>query len=409
MRDYETIFIDQVSTRGAIESSVALGIDERHFDDEDNQRVFKYLKDYFIKYKTPPTFTSVSERFPDRKWETVSDPLDFVRDSFLRNVKLREAIETHSRQRDLLERAEPENIDKIDEIFLDDARNLAEIIPASSVSRFSSMPSRISLYKDRLDEDIPLGIPFGVPGLDEITTGIQAHEYITIAGWTGIGKSTLALYFCIQHYLQGYTPLVISLEMDAEELYRKLDAIAVGLRQQALKKLELNSDEMERWEEFAEKVANASKDIIVVDVWNATPENVYAQTSRWRPDVVVVDYIQLLAAPKNFRATWERVDYTSKMMKQMARQLRIPVYGLAQTNADSSEDGARLSNLAGSKNIGQHSDLVLALHQDEEMEQKHKVDIRVEKNRGGPKGTVEMYFNHTKAQYREWQYDDDWN
>ncbi len=81
---------------------------------------------------------------------------------------------------------------------------------------------------------------------------------------------------------------------------------------------------------------------------------------------------------------------------------RIPVYALAQTNTDSAAQGARLDNLAGSRDIGKHSDIVLALNQDEEMSDIYKMDLRVEKNRGGPRATIELYWNQEKCDFRQW-------
>lgn len=404
MRDPESALIDKVSLHGGSESLIAQGVDEQHFADEDNAEVFKFLKNHIRKYKTPPSPDIVKEKFPERKWEIVTDPLEFIQERFVVEVKRNFAIDSYNELGHILQGNKNEDIARIDEIFIDSANQLAKVIPASNVARFSEMPIRILNYRQRKEEGVPPGIPFGIPSLDDLTLGIQPHEYVTVAGFTGVGKSTLALVFCINHYLNGYTPMIISLEMGADELFRKLDAIAAGLRQHALKAMNLSGHELKAWEETAEKVDKfqADKDIIVVDPDFATPEKIYAETSRWSPDIVLIDYVQLLTAPSYYRNTWEKIGYVSQMMKAMARQLEIPVYGLAQTNTDSADEGARLKNLAGSRDIGKHSDIVLALHQDEEMAVENKLEIRVEKNRGGPKGKVYMLFDHEKAQYREW-------
>jgi replicative DNA helicase len=264
------------------------------------------------------------------------------------------------------------------------------------------MRKRIEEYKAKKAAGIQTGLLYGFKRLDEATLGLQPHQYVTIAGWTGIGKSTLGMIFSVQHYIDGFTPMIISLEMDEDEIYRKLDGIAVGLKQHALKEMILHPNEMQRWEEFAERAEEAANNIIVVDIETATPERVYAETAKWNPDVVVVDYIQMMEGPKHLRTTWERVDHCSRALKAQARTMKIPLYGLAQTNVEG-ESGAKLSNLGGAKAIGFHSDVVFGMKQDESMQAMKKMEISIEKNRNGPSNVIQsVYWDQSNSVFKEW-------
>jgi replicative DNA helicase len=175
------------------------------------------------------------------------------------------------------------------------------------------------------------------------------------------------------------------------------------LRQSALKELQLTGTEMERWEEMAERAEQAPNDIIVVDVDFATPEKIYADTARWNPDVVIVDYVQLMLAPKHLRASWEKIDYCSRMLKAQARAMKIPVYGIAQSNVDAAEEGAKLTNIGGSRSIGFHSDLVLGMEQRQEDLAQNLMKINIEKNRSGPKNkTIYMKWDQSNSEFRQW-------
>jgi replicative DNA helicase len=402
MPDYEGQLISKVAQNGGINDLISQGIEDRHFADETNRKVWKFLSKHTRTYKESPSFEVIKEEFPNYEWDLVSEPTEFVRDRFITAVKRREAIEAFNDLAEILDENKYEEVSRIDELFLDKAKDLAQIVPSANISRFSSMPQRIQTYRLRKESGIKPGISFGIPRLDELTLGLQPHEYVTIAGWTGVGKTTLALVFAINHYVEGYTPMIVSLEMGEEELHRKLDAIAVGLKQHAMKEMTLSPNDMKKWEEYADKVDRVTNDIIIIDVDFATPEKVYAEIARWKPDVTIVDYVQLLQAPNYMRTSWEKIGYTSQMLKAAARQLKVPVYGLAQTNADSADDGARLTNMAGSKDIGKHSDIVLALNQTEEMKSLKKLEIRVEKNRGGPKDNIDMYWDQRSATFRQW-------
>ncbi len=316
MATYEDQLIQKVATHGGAEILISHGVDETHFFDSDNKAVWNFLVKHIRKYKTSPSFDLVKESFPKHHWEIVTDPLQYVEDQFIIGVKRKAAVSSFDKLAKIIDANDEEQIAVIDEIFLGEAKDLAQIVPSSNVSKFSEMKDRIELYRAKKEEGLPIGLPFGIPKLDELTLGLQEHEYVTIAGWTGVGKTTLALLFAINHYVEGYTPMIISLEMGADELYRRLDSIAAGIRQHSMKALTLSPNEMKRWEIYADKVEKAKEDIVVVDVDFATPEKVYAETARWNPDVVIVDYIQLLIAPKEYRNVWERIGYCSQMMKE---------------------------------------------------------------------------------------------
>ncbi len=404
--DWDRLLVSKALQTGGVERLIAGGIAARHFYDRDSKKVWNYLVDHLTEYKSPPSLRIVEEKFPEYELDISSDSLDFIRDQFVTAVKRREAVEAVRDLSSIIDTNEFKDISRIEELFLDKARDLAQIVPAGNTARFSDMAQRIAMYRERKDSGEPPGMLFGIPPLDEVTLGVQSHEYVTIAGPTGMGKTTLDLLFSLNHYLDGFTPMIISLEMSDEEIFRKIDAMAVGLKQQALKAMELSPNDMKRWEEWAERAEKASENIIIVDVDDATPERVYAEASRWKPDILSVDYIQLLEAPKHLRQSWERVGYVSKSMKQIAKQLKVPVYGLAQTNTESFEDGAKLGNLGQSRDIGRHSDIVIGLAQDEEQFSMNQLEVRVLKNRGGPKKVVYLLWDHANSDYREWRTDD---
>ena len=409
MADYEGKLLSKGVKEGKIVELIAQGIEASHFYDKDNAEVWDFVTDHIRRYKDQPSFEIVEEKFSDYNWQTVDDSLEYVLKRFIVEVKRREAIGAFDDLATILDNNDENELFKIDEIFFDKAKDLAQIVPSSNVSKFSEMQRRIEDYRERKKAGVQIGIPFGIPGLDELTMGVQPHQYITIAGWTGVGKSTFGMVLSVHHYLEGATPMIISLEMDAEEIYRKLDSIAVGIKQHAMKEMTLSPNEMKKWERYAERAETAANDIIVVDVDFATPEKVYAETARWSPDIVVVDYVQLMNAPSHFKQSWERIGYVSQMLKAQARQLRIPVYGIAQTNAEGAKEGANLGNLGGSKDIGKHSDILLGLRQDEQMFGLNKMDVVVDKNRAGPTGVVHMYWNQSTAEFRPWMPSDAFN
>jgi len=401
---YEDKLLSKAVQTESVEKLIAYGIDDRHFADFNSKEIWEFLTGHLKEYGTSPSFETFKENFPEYELDVSTEPLEFLKDKFINEVKLREAKSALYDLGEIIDTAEEDSLSSIDEIFLSKAQDLTQVIPSNRIGKFSDMKSRIQKYKNMKNEGVKAGMLFGIPQLDELTLGLHSHEYVTIAGNTGLGKSTLLFQLAINHYVEGYTPMIISLEMSDQEIYRKMDAMAVGLKQMAMKRMDLAPNDMKKWEDFAEKVGNAANDIIIVDVDDATPEKVYAETARWNPDVVGVDYVQLLTAPKYLKQGWEKVGYVSQQMKKLARQLDTPVYGLAQTNAEAFEEGAKLSNLGQSKDIGRHSDIVLGLAQTQEEREIKKLELRVLKNRGGVANkSIYMKWDHHNSIYQEWK------
>jgi replicative DNA helicase len=169
--------------------------------------------------------------------------------------------------------------------------------------------------------------------------------------------------------------------------------------------MELSEPDVKKWESAAEKASRASNDIIILDdLGRCTVDRVYAEASRWKPDLLAVDYISLLTAPKSAgNQVWERVTYITRELKLLARTLRVPIIGIAQTNIGGASDGATLENIAYSRSVGQDSDLVFGLKDDKEMRANNKMVVRMLKNRDGRLCETEMLWNMERMDFREWK------
>jgi replicative DNA helicase len=396
MADFENLLISKCVQHGGIEKLLSKGIHSDLFNEPENKEVWEFLSSHVKQYRSAPDFDTVKESFPEYKWNTITEPLDYVADQFIITVKRREAVKKWREVAKILDENDPKDMDRIEQIILEKSTELSQLVPSTNVSLFSDMPQRIDLYKAKKANGIQAGMLYGFKALDEATLGVHPHQLVTIAGPTGVGKSTLGMVFTVNHFGHGFNPMIISCEMDEEEIYRKLDSIAVGLRQMAIKELTLPGKDMKRWEEYAERLENVSSNIIVLDVDNPTVEKIYGETVRWNPDIVVVDYIQLLSGPKGLVNRWERVDDNAKALKRQARSLKTPVYALSQVNDE--------GELAGARAIGHHSDVVLSLKQNEEDAAMKKMNVVIEKNRMGPRDVIQaIYWDQANSRFEEWQ------
>ena len=205
-------------------------------------------------------------------------------------------------------------------------------------------------------------------------------------------------------YLQDNTPMMISGEMEADALFRKWDTMATNMSYSMLKAMELGEGDMRKWEQWGEKAASAKpeRDIIVIDdISKLTVDKVYAESVRHAPDLVAVDYIGLMEAPKEYNIGWAKIEYCTKALKQNARQLRIPHIVVAQTNRDDGGSGPALDKLAGSLSIGRDSDQVYGLYQDDIMRENEQMEVRLLKSRDSGQGDAMMKWKPDRMEFRE--------
>src|SRR4029077_4191157 len=127
------------------------------------------------------------------------------------------------------------------------ATELAEIVPTPKAQRISEGASRKQEYERRKKKKIQHGVKIGIPTFDDITLGVQPHELVIWGGPPGGGKTTGIQYTAVNAYLAGITVLMVSLEVEAEQILRKFDSMLSHVRYRALKGLELNEGEEREW------------------------------------------------------------------------------------------------------------------------------------------------------------------
>jgi replicative DNA helicase len=172
-----------------------------------------------------------------------------------------------------------------------------------------------------------------------------------------------------------------------------------------MKQLALEPEQMKRWREYREEIRETTAEIPIIDnIRFCTPEHVYAETVRYKPDVVVIDYISLMRSGRpgqKGNSMWQAITEITQDLKQNARVLGIPILAAAQTNRSGGKDGAELDNIGNSISIVQDSDKVIGLFADDEMKQRKEIEIRLNKNRRGRLGKFKALWDHDAQQFRE--------
>jgi replicative DNA helicase len=400
--DVERALVSKIASTGQVEDVLSEGIRIDHFEDEECRDLFRYVVEHKRRHKLAPSLEAIKTDNPDFTFNFASDALSYLIEKMKVLAKRRLADELLDQLAQACD--DPEMAKDIDLHFLDVSRQLATVVPSTRVAFYKEIEKRIDDFEKKKAEGKPPGIPYGFPTLDEWTGGLKPWQMASVSAFTGAGKSTLGMRFATNFFLQDFTPLYVSLEMDAEEIFEKIDSMILGIDSRSMMHLRLDQDKIDNWREFAAEAQERAGDIPVIDSMRyCTVDHIYAEMVRHLPDVCIIDYIQLMRSPnKNrFGSRWEDIQETARELKAVARTLKIPIIVLAQTDRSGAKEGATLENIGGSISISQDSDVAIGLFQNEDMREESEMEMRVLKNRGGRLGKFQAQWDHEGSNYRE--------
>ncbi|MFA6535970.1 MAG: replicative DNA helicase [Candidatus Paceibacterota bacterium] len=306
---------------------------------------------------------------------------------------------------------------ELEEIMDEAEKHVYDISNNSSVHKYITMGDALDEAWERLDKlhksgNELRGVPTGFPGLDDKLAGLQKSDLIILAARPSMGKTSLALDIARQAAITHKIPVAIfSLEMSSQQLVDRM--LAAESRVDAWKlrtgKLSMEQD----FGKIRDSLASLSKAPIYID--DQAGNNILkmrAIARRLKSEkglgLIVVDYLQLMV-PTNSHKTdnlVQQVTEISRSLKNLARELDVPVLALSQLSRAVEARGGkpRLSDLRDSGSIEQDADVVLFIHREREEDtskgsKSNVAEIMIEKHRNGPTGTVQLYFDDRKSTF----------
>lgn len=241
------------------------------------------------------------------------------------------------------------------------------------------------------------GIPTGIESLDRRWFGLCAPDLIIIAGRPSMGKTTLGMNIAEGAAAAGKSVLVFSLEMSASQLADRRVASLASVSLSAIRECNLNGDD--DWNcviDANDKIKQRKlmiNDASAMSI-DALRLSAAAHKARHGLDLVVVDYLGLLTKP-GAENRLQEVRMISKGLKQLAKELHIPVIALSQLNRQSearTNKRPMMADLRESGDIEQDADIVAFVHRQEKYEPENAqwrgvAEVITEKHRNGEVGT----------------------
>jgi replicative DNA helicase len=308
---------------------------------------------------------------------------------------------------------------EMSELAFDESKNAKDILDLAEqkvlgVSQAHSsrdfIPLKDTLVEsfDRIDElqksgGELRGVPTGFQDLDRVLAGLQPSNLIILAARPGTGKTAFALNMAQNtSVLHGKKVGMFSLEMSKEELVDRLLVSQADIDAWKLKTGRLDQQDFLKLSDAMGVLADAQ---LFID--DTPGMNIYDMRTKARKlmteqkiDMLIVDYLQLAHGRTRDNRVQE-VAEISQGLKNIARELRIPVLALSQLSRaieNRGEKSPQLSDLRESGSIEQDADVVMFLYRKDD-DIREQVTLKISKHRNGALGDVELFFRGDRVRF----------
>ncbi len=257
------------------------------------------------------------------------------------------------------------------------------------------------------------GIPSGFKELDDLLSGFQRSDLVIVAARPSMGKTAFALSVARNVAVEFNKPIAFfSVEMAAQQLVMGLISAESKIDQQKIRSGKIDQNDLSK---IVKDLGHLSKAPLFIDDSPAlTLMELRAKCRRLKAEhgieMIMIDYLQLLHPPKA-ESREREISIISRSLKQMAKELNIPVIALAQLNRSvesRSDKRPMLSDLRESGSIEQDADVVLFINRpevygiqtyDDKTPTEGTAEIIVGKQRNGPIGTARLAYVKKYARF----------
>lgn len=293
--------------------------------------------------------------------------------------------------------------------LLDRAESEVFSLTQSHLKRaFTPVRDALAESFDRLDElhkqtEGLRGVPTGFNDIDNNLAGLQKSNLIILAARPGVGKTSLALNIAQNLTVKHKRPVgFFSLEMSKEELVDRLLVAQADIDAWRLKTGKLS-------EEDFTKLSNAMGELAEAPIYiDDTPAlSILEMRTKARRlqvesgvELLVVDYLQL-ARSRQLENRVQEVSEISQGLKNLARELKVPVLALSQLSRAVEQRGEKrpqLADLRESGSIEQDADVVMFLWREDE-EKSENIRLDIAKHRNGPLASIKLFFKGDRIKF----------
>lgn len=314
---------------------------------------------------------------------------------------------------------------EIAEFGFDDQREVKEVLDKAEATIFAIsqgnitrgfIPIKDTLTQsfDRIDElhkggEGLRGVKTGFSDLDKVTSGFQKANLIILAARPGQGKTAITLNMAQYIATQDKKPVAIfSLEMSKEELVDRFLVSQADVDAWRLKTGKLSEDDFAKLSEAMGELAEAP--IYIDDTPGLNLSEMRSKARRLHMEhglgLIIVDYLQLVDPGRKVESRVQEVSIVSQALKNLARELNVPVLSASQLSRAVEHRGEKrpqLADLRESGAIEQDADVVMFLYRpDVDFDiTNHNIPTKllIAKHRNGPTGEIDLLFRGDRIRF----------
>ena len=250
------------------------------------------------------------------------------------------------------------------------------------------------------------GVPTGFKTIDTMLSGLQDSNLIIVAARPSVGKSSLLSNYAQFAAVRHKVPVgIFSLEMSREQIVDRMISAQGDIDSWRITTGNLEEEDFEKYSIAAGELAEAP--IFIDDTPGINVMEMRTKARRLqlehKVEIIMVDYLQLVKG-RNLENRVQEVSEISQALKNLARELKIPVVAASQLSRAIEQRGGdkrpQLSDLRESGSIEQDADVVMFLYRPDD-EDRENVKLIISKHRNGPTGEIDLYFKGDRTRFYE--------
>jgi replicative DNA helicase len=361
-----------------------------YFDTDSNKYLIKSIKDYFAKYKTPPTMEAIKVIIDEvdndtlkttivdslrNAWQHRESPdLEFVKErtlEFCKNQVVKNAI------MESVELLETQNYDEI--------KGIIDKAMTAGMERDIGH-EYITGFDERMNQQARETLPTGWDSVNDLMDGgLAGGELGVVVAPAGIGKSWTLQAIGAHAVKQGKTVIHYTLELNAQYVGLRYDTIVSGQP----------TGNLQFYKEEVLKAIGKLKGNLIIKYYPTRTASVNTITAHLqqcelqgiKPDMVIVDYADIMKSTVNFSEKRHSIGHVYEELRGMAGEFDIPVWTASQANRSSlEEDVIDASKVSEDYSKVMTSDFVMSMSRKVEDKIANTGRFHVIKNRFGPDG-----------------------
>ena len=295
--------------------------------------------------------------------------------------------------------------DRVEDIMEDTEKKICQVLQRRSNDEFVPIKEVVLNALDKIElasrsKGSVTGIATGFIDLDYKTSGFQPSDLILIAARPSMGKTAFVLNIAeYMAFRNNETVAIFSLEMSKEQLVNRLFAMESRVDSQLLRTGNLSDGDWANLIEAAGVIGRSN--MIIDDTPGISVSELRSKCRKFKLEhnlgIIMIDYLQLMQGSKRSESRQQEISDISRSLKEIARELQVPVVALSQLSRaveQRPDHRPMLSDLRESGAIEQDADVVMFLYRDDyynhDSEKKDVAEVIIAKQRNGAIGTIEL-------------------